>query len=81
MCKITGRYAKSQLYGQNKKINRYNNKKNNANCYKTLRQITNARKAAAKNIRLEKNIRIIYYIKCIDNDKNTKIVTPSIKGY
>ena len=23
----------------------------------------------------------IYYIECIDNDKNTKIVTPSIKGY
>ena len=39
------------------------------------------KKAAAKNIRLEKNIRIIYYIECIDNDKNTKIVTPSIKGY
>ena len=37
--------------------------------------------AAAKNIRLKKNIRIIYYIECIDNDKNTKIVTPSIKGY
>ena len=30
---------------------------------------------------IEKNIRIIYYIECIDNDKNTKIVTPSIKGY
>lgn len=30
---------------------------------------------------LEKIIRIIYYIECIDNDKNTKIVTPSIKGY
>lgn len=66
-------YAKSQLYGQNKKINRYNNKKNNANCYKTLRQITNGRKVAAKNIRLEKNIRIIYYTECVNNDKIRKL--------
>ena len=66
-------YAKSQLYGQNKKINRYNNKKNNANCYKTLRQITNARKVAAKNIRLEKNIRIIYYTECVNNNKIRKL--------
>ena len=48
---------------------------------KTLWQITNTRKAAAKSIRLEKKRRIIYYTECVDNDKNMKIITLSIGGY
>lgn len=62
------------------KINRYN-KKTMQIAIKLCDKLPIQKKAAAKNIRLEKNIRIIYYIECIDNDKNTKIVTPSIKGY